>query len=1180
MSRTTPPRARLLLPLSAGPATLGMLAVLAAGLVGRPPVVGASAPAASTTLVINEVDYRQPGAGPDLAEFVELKNVGTAPIDLAGYDLVGVDGQGTVYRRDAVATAAVNLGPGARYVVCGDAAYVANCQRALGATDVWRGGSGTGAFAIGLLRRGRADELVDSVAYEGVVGNGPNGEVWTETSPVSPADNDKDVALGIARFSAAAGQDGLDADVNSRDFSRRCVTPGDPNAGTQPPCQAATATPTVPPTATASPTVTPTSDSPATLTLLVNSAENLADPQPGDAVCNDGRRCTLRAAIQEANAVNHNGPILIRFARAMEILVPAGDALPALVRGETTISGVNPSANQAAAAAPAQVGMVWLKGPGADSTLVGLELNDTSGSAVQGLTITDFAVGVLVHGGGSGNVVGTRLDGKDDVAEGNRIAYNGEAQVRLGSGSGNVVAGNQLGLDPSGRPDGIVTEVGVDLVDGTQSNLVGQRSDDRRLFGRLNRIQWRHRYGVRLAGAGTAANIVSGNLIGADSERDPTDMANLVGVLLTDGATRNVVGGLTNDPKVNGNQIAFNLADGIQVTDTATGNTVAENDIHANRQRGIRLARTRSGGTALVRNSLTGNGGAAIVYVGDGYEPPLPTITDIAAEPVGYTVKGFACATCRVELFADPADEARTFLGATQADGFGLWTLTTPDALAPGDVSLAATAMSAEGATSRLSVPMPLPPAPAWFLRAVPPSGPRAIGLARKYLYRRYRLWNEHRRPEPDAEVRFTPLDVVTRTDEGGFLQVAIPLETAAAFYNQGISFTVEAVSNRDGRVHPVAWYPVMAIAKERPKGVSDVILDLSALGASGIGATLRRGSVAQALAAPGRAAPDRGVAAPLPIRRPVAARLAEEPAFGAAWTAAAVTTMREGPFAWQENIARGGALYELQAGSEALEGELEIRAPIAAWNPAGPASGCAPPGQGAVMCGWIKDKGCWVPVPGSSTSQSDGTDTIVSKATVSLPPAGGTFMTALQATTVFTLLTVGHDVAAPVITPTFQSGAMLGAFPEVLAEAVDEHAGVDATEGLAVLVNGVPLPVTYDMVNRRILVPPASRPIPGGQRGPADILIRVTDGFCNRTQVTVGVVLDPDLPPTDTPTPTSTATGSPSATPTGTGTGSPPSPSLTPTATATRTPGGGTEVPGRTIYLPFCAQPKRVVNP
>jgi Lamin Tail Domain len=68
-------------------------------------------------LVINEVDYDQVGTDGD--GFVELKNIGTAAIDLAGIALVYVDGADSEeYGREALTG---TLAPGAFLVVAGDA---------------------------------------------------------------------------------------------------------------------------------------------------------------------------------------------------------------------------------------------------------------------------------------------------------------------------------------------------------------------------------------------------------------------------------------------------------------------------------------------------------------------------------------------------------------------------------------------------------------------------------------------------------------------------------------------------------------------------------------------------------------------------------------------------------------------------------------------------------------------------------------------------------------------------------------------------------------------------------------------------------------------------------------------------------------------------------------------------
>src|SRR5215213_6002652 len=87
----------------------------------------AAAPAASTTLVINEVDYDQPST--DTAEFLELKNVSGAAIDLDPYSVQLVNGNGggaALYR--TIELPAVSLASGDHYVICANMATTANCD--------------------------------------------------------------------------------------------------------------------------------------------------------------------------------------------------------------------------------------------------------------------------------------------------------------------------------------------------------------------------------------------------------------------------------------------------------------------------------------------------------------------------------------------------------------------------------------------------------------------------------------------------------------------------------------------------------------------------------------------------------------------------------------------------------------------------------------------------------------------------------------------------------------------------------------------------------------------------------------------------------------------------------------------------------------------------------------------
>ena len=81
--------------------------------------------------MLNEVDYDQVGADGD--GFVELKNTGTAAIDLAGIALVYVDGADSEeYDREALTG---TLDPGAYLVVAGDAQNGAPDGLALVDTD-------------------------------------------------------------------------------------------------------------------------------------------------------------------------------------------------------------------------------------------------------------------------------------------------------------------------------------------------------------------------------------------------------------------------------------------------------------------------------------------------------------------------------------------------------------------------------------------------------------------------------------------------------------------------------------------------------------------------------------------------------------------------------------------------------------------------------------------------------------------------------------------------------------------------------------------------------------------------------------------------------------------------------------------------------------------------------------
>ena len=183
---------------------------LALGLLATFTTLAGGAGAASSTLVINEVDYDQPST--DTAEFLELKNVSGSTIDLDPYSVELVNGNAggaAVYQ--AVALPAVSLASGDFYVICANATTVANCDLDITPdTNLIQNGS---PDAIG-LRLGAT--LIDALSYEGDA-----GAPYTETSGAGLDDDASLTGKGLSRC-----PDGFDTDTNSADFGLRDATPG------------------------------------------------------------------------------------------------------------------------------------------------------------------------------------------------------------------------------------------------------------------------------------------------------------------------------------------------------------------------------------------------------------------------------------------------------------------------------------------------------------------------------------------------------------------------------------------------------------------------------------------------------------------------------------------------------------------------------------------------------------------------------------------------------------------------------------------------------------------------------------------------------------------------------------------------------------------------------------------
>lgn len=167
------------------------------------------------TLVINEVDYDQSGA--DTQEFIELKNVSSAALNLDNYKIELVNGNAggsVVYT--TVDLPNVNLAAGDYYVICNSVSGVANCDlNFAGSSDQIQNGA---PDAIRLILNNAL--TVDALSYEGSVPGAVEG--------AGSSLND-DGAAAAQNLGLSRKPDGNDTNSNNADFVLTCLTPGTAN---------------------------------------------------------------------------------------------------------------------------------------------------------------------------------------------------------------------------------------------------------------------------------------------------------------------------------------------------------------------------------------------------------------------------------------------------------------------------------------------------------------------------------------------------------------------------------------------------------------------------------------------------------------------------------------------------------------------------------------------------------------------------------------------------------------------------------------------------------------------------------------------------------------------------------------------------------------------------------------
>lgn len=216
---------------------------------------------------------------------------------------------------------------------------------------------------------------------------------------------------------------------------------------------------------------------------------------------------------------------------------------------------------------------------------------DISGTLDRG----NGSEGVRIKAGSTSNYVGTNGDGVNDAFEGNVISGNdGDGVNMTDSGtSGNVIAGNIIGLDATGTADLGNVQEGVRMAIGASNNLVGTNGDGLSDLAERNILSGNDEDGVEIRDAGSDFNTIAGNIIGLDITGQNAIPNTFNGILFKSNATGNLAG-TSNSDSAEQNIISGNIDNGVQILDT-NGNEVIGNIIGLN-----------SSGTVAIPNQSDG----------------------------------------------------------------------------------------------------------------------------------------------------------------------------------------------------------------------------------------------------------------------------------------------------------------------------------------------------------------------------------------------------------------------------------------------------------------------------------------------------------------------------------------------------------------------------------------------
>ena len=269
-------------------------------------------------------------------------------------------------------------------------------------------------------------------------------------------------------------------------------------------------------------------------TFVVNSTGDGADKRTSDGVCSTSQGvCTLRAAIQQANASAGVDTITFNISGSGPYIIQPGSALPTITEA-IVINGTTQ--------------------PGYSGTPI-IQLNGSSaGTGANGLNVT----------AGSSTIRGLAIYRFNNVG------------IYMSTNGNNHIEGNYIGTDVTGTVDQGNLWVGI-YVSASPNNVIGGTTTSAH-----NLISGNDGYGLVIYGVGSTGNLVQGNYIGTNASGSAT-IANANGIALDGGASNTTIGGSVAGAR---NLISGNNNNGIDLENNSniasTGNLIQGNYIGTN----------------------------------------------------------------------------------------------------------------------------------------------------------------------------------------------------------------------------------------------------------------------------------------------------------------------------------------------------------------------------------------------------------------------------------------------------------------------------------------------------------------------------------------------------------------------------------------------------------------------